>query len=178
MKTLCHLLIATGILALGAGMPVFAQDQHRVTVTATVPVLMQLSIQSGTTVAFVFEQNDYIAGGTGSKEMVDATTFAVAANARWKLEVGAETQEFQYTAGPNGAATNPHKNCSDLSLKTGTDATYTPVTLINRTLVEGEPGANTAPNNVIPVSYKLDTTLTDDPPGSYVLTLSYTLLPL
>jgi hypothetical protein len=170
MKTPRVLCIAAGILALGAGIPVFAVDNQQVTVTATIPVMMNLTIDTST-VTFNFTQNDYAADGTGSGESVNATTLKVASNTRWILEVGADNANFTYSGVE--VVTKP---CGDLSLSANGTGAYAPVTNLNRELARGEPGGNTAPANNVPVSYKLNTTLAGDPPGNYVLTLTYTLV--
>jgi len=178
MKTHCRLLAVAGILALGAGLPVFAQisqTTQQVTVTASIPVLMNLTVDTST-VTFNFTQSDYAADGTGSKEVVNATTFKVASNARWILQAGADNLNFSYNPGITGAA-NPNKSCGDLSLRPNGTATYIPVTNLNQELARGDAGGNTVPANSIPVSYKLNTTVAGDPPGTYTLTLTYTLMP-
>jgi hypothetical protein len=170
MKTIRRLPLLAGILALVAGLPVFAIDNQQVTVTASIPVMMNLTIDVST-VNFNLTQSDYAADGTGSKEVVNATTLKVASNARWILEVGADSANFTYSG-----VEVVNKPCGDLQLSPNGTAAYTPVTNINRELVRGEAGGNTAVGNSIPVSYKLNTTVAGDPPGSYVLTLTYTLV--
>jgi hypothetical protein len=170
MKNPRRLLLAVGILALGAGLPVFAVDNQQVTVTATVPVMMNLTIDIST-VTFAFTQSDYAADGNGTKEVVNATTLKVASNTRWILEVGADSPSFTYSGVE--VVTKP---CGDLQLSPNGTTAYSPVTNINRELVRGEAGGTTAVGNSIPVSYKLNTTVAGDPPGSYVLTLTYTLV--
>ena len=170
MKTPCRLPLIAGFLVLVAGMPVFAVDNQQVTVTATIPVMMNLTIDTST-VTFNFTQNDYAADGTGSGESVNATTLKVAANTRWILEVGADAANFTYSG-----VTVVTKPCGDLLLSPNGTAAYSPVTNINRELVRGEAGGNTTAGNSIPVSYKLNTTAAGDPPGNYVLTLTYTLV--
>ena len=179
MKTIRCLPIVAGILALCAGVPVFAQinqDTQRITVTASIPVLMNLTVDS-TNVPFNFVQGDYdTVTGAGSKEAVNATTFKVASNARWKLNVKADNSKFSYVPTPPGTGT-ANKASGDLSVKTGTTA-YAPVTsLTSLDLAQGEAGGYTAPGNSIPVSYQLNTSVVSDPPGTYTLNLTYTLMP-
>jgi hypothetical protein len=174
MKNPRRLLLAVGILALGAGLPVFAQvsqQTQQITVTASIPVLMNLTVDTST-VTLNFAQSDYAADGTGSKEALNATTLKVASNARWILEVEADSSDFSYDG-----VTTPNKPCGDLQLSPNGTATYAPVTVIARELARGEAGGNTVAANNIPVSYKLNTTIANDPPGNYVLTLTYTLIP-
>ncbi len=181
MKTSRRLLLAAGILALGAGLPVSAQNTVRpqqtqqVTVTAVIPVLMNLTVDNST-VTFNFTQGDYASDGTGTKEVVNATTFKVASNARWVLNVQADNANFTYSPATIGTV-NPKKNCRDLSVSPKGTANYRAVTTIDHELARGEPGGNTVAGNNIPVSYKLGTTVANDPPGSYTLTLTYTLMP-
>jgi hypothetical protein len=181
MKTPRCLLLAAGILALGAGLPVFAQisqQTRQITVTAVIPVLMNLTLDSRNTVTFIFTQRDYAADGTGTKEVVSGTTLTVASNTRWILQVAADSSTFTFAASADiTGATNPNKTCGDLWLKKTGAADYIPVTNLNQEIARGEPGGNTAPANVIPVNYRLNTDVAKDPPGTYTLTLTYTLMP-
>ena len=174
MKIIRCLSLVAGILALGAGLPVFAVDNQQVTVTASIPVMMNLTVDVST-VTFAFTQSDYAADGTGTKEVTNATTLKVASNTRWILEAQSDSSIFSYTAGTSGVA-NPNKSCGDLLLRANAAAAYLPVTILNQELIRGEAGGNTTAGNSIPVSYKLNTTAAGDPPGSYVLTLTYTLV--
>ena len=178
MKTPRHLLLAVGILALGAGLPVFAQisqQTQQITVTAVIPVLMNLTVDTST-VNFNFTQSDYAADGTGTKEVVNGTTFKIASNARWILNVQADNATFTFAPGVAGTA-NPNKVCGDLSVSPSGTAGYRAITIVDQELARGEAGGNTVLANSIPVSYKLATAVANDPPGTYTLTLTFTIVP-
>jgi hypothetical protein len=178
MKTSRRLFFAGGIFAFGAGLPLFpqvSQQTQQITVTAVIPVLMNLTVDTST-VTFNFTQSDYAADGTGSKQVVNATTFKIASNTRWILQVSADNLNFTYSPGVAGTA-NPNKSCGDLSLSPNGTANFVPVTNLNREIARGEAGGNTVAANSIPVSYKLNTTVAKDPPGTYTLTVTYTLIP-
>ena len=174
MKILRHLFVAAGSLALLAGSPVFAQNTQ-VTVTAIIPVLMNLTVDTST-VTINFTQGDYLADGTGTKEMVNATTFKVSSNASWILNVAADNVKFTYAPHLPGLPLDPIKSCSDLSLSPSNTATYVPVSTTAAELARGVAGGYNDTGHTIPVSYKLATTLAGDPPGAYTLTLTYTLM--
>lgn len=173
MKTIPRWLAALA-LVLGAGSSLFAQSSQQVTINAVIPVMMNLSVDTNN-VAFSFEQGDYRPDGTADKEMVNATTFKVAANTRWRLFVSSNNLLFSYAA--PGSGRNPRKSCRDLSLSPNNALGYTAVGVIGQAIANGMPGGAEDRGNRIPVSYKLHTSLADDPPGIYTLTLTFTLMP-
>ena len=173
MKTPCRLSLVVGILALGAALPMFAQvsqQTQQVTVTASIPELMNLTIE-GTAVNIAFTQSDYASDGTGSKLAINATTLRIASNTSWILQVQADSADFSYDG-----VTVPNKPCGDLAVSAFSTSTYLPVGIINTEIARGEPGGNSVAANNVPVSYKLNSTLVGDPPGNYTLTLTYTIL--
>ncbi len=178
MKTLRHLLLAAGIFALGAGLPMFAQisqQTQQITVTAVIPVLMNLTVDTSS-VNFTFTQSDYAADGTGTKEVVNGTTFKIASNSRWILNVQADNATFTFAPGVAGTA-NPNKVCGDLSVSASGTAGYHAISTTDQELASGLAGGNTATGNSIRVSYKLATTVATDPPGTYTITLTFTIVP-
>ena len=64
---------------------------------------------------------------------------------------------------------------SALALRTGTGA-YVPLpTAGGITVVQGNSGGSATTGNVVPVDYQMTANLAIDPPGAYLLTLTYTL---
>jgi len=161
-------------LAFCTASSLFAQSSQQITINAVVPVMMNLSVDTNN-VAFNFEQGDYRPDGTADKEMVNATTFKVAANTRWRLFVSSNNLLFSYSAA--GSGRNPRKSCGDLSLSPNNSIGYSAVSVIGQAIASGRPGGAEDIGNRIPVSYKLHTSLADDPPGTYTLTLTFTLMP-
>jgi len=157
-----------------AASSLFGQSSQQVTINAVIPVMMNLTVDTNN-VAFNFEQGDYRPDGTADKEMVNATTFKVAANTRWRLFVSSNNLLFSYSAAGNGR--NPRKSCGDLLLSPNNSLGYSAVSIVGRAIATGMPGGVDDRGNRIPVSYKLHTSLADDPPGTYTLTLTFTLMP-
>jgi len=162
------------ILTLGGGISLWGQTSQQVTVNAVIPVMMNLTVDTNN-VVLTFGQNDYQADGTATKESVNATTFKVSANARWRLYVSSNSQNFSYSATAGGQ--DPGKNCGDLLLSPNGTDNYASVTTGNRDLANGMSGGYDDAGHSVPVSYKLNTTLAGDPPGTYTLTLTFTLMP-
>ncbi len=161
-------------IALGAGSSLFAQSAQHVNVNAVVPVMMNLTVDTNE-VSMIFAQSDYKADGTADKQVVNATTFKVSSNSRWRLYVSSNTQTFSFN--PSSGGQNPQKNCGDLSLSPNDTNNYFSVTTGNKDIGNGMPGGFDDSGHSIPVNYKLHTTLAGDPPGTYVLTLTFTLMP-
>jgi hypothetical protein len=169
MKTIpCWL----AVLALGAGSSLYAQSSQQVTVNSVVQTVLALTVDINT-VRLDFESGDYNVDGVAQKEALNATTFAVTANVDWRLVVKSESLLFSYsgTAGPTSL-----KSCSDLSLSPRDSTGYAPVSLVSRELALGGPGGANDTNHSVPVSYRLTSNLERDPPGTYQLTLVYTLM--
>lgn len=167
--------LALGLFLLcGSAPALFAQSSQQVTVNAIVPVLLNLTVDTNN-VTLTFAQGDYQASGTAVKEAINATTFKVSANARWRLYVSANSQNFSYNPGSSGGQ-DPGKNCGDLQLSPFNASSYFAVTTGSKDIANGMPGGYDDAGNSVPVSYKLNTTLAGDPPGTYTLTLTYTLM--
>ena len=162
------------LLALAGAVVAYAQSTQQVTVNGVIPVLMNLTVDTNN-VILNFSQADYQADGTASKESVNATTFKVTSNTRWRLYVSANSQKFSFN--PSAGGQDPSKNASDLSLSPNDNHSYFGVTTGTKDIADGSAGGFNDHGHTIPVSYKLNTTLVGDPPGTYTLVLTYTLMP-
>jgi hypothetical protein len=167
------ILVAATVLGLTLAPVAFAQSTQQVTVNGVVPVLMNLTVDTNN-VLLTFTQSDYQANGTAFKEAVNATTFKVSSNSRWRLYVSANSQKFSFN--PSAGGQDPNKNCGDLSLSPITAGNYFAVTTGTKDIANGSPGGYNDTGHSVPVSYKLNTTLAGDPPGTYTLVLTYTLM--
>lgn len=150
-----------------------AQSAQQVTVNAVVPVLMNLTVDNNN-VQFTFAQGDYGPDGFATNEAVNATTFKVSSNTRWRLYVSSNSQNFSFN--PSNGGLDPRKNCGDLSLSPFNSVVYFPVSTNDRDVASGGPGGFDDNGHRIPMSYRLRTSLVGDPPGTYTLTLTYTLM--
>ncbi len=168
-KNLFITLLATASF----GLPILGAQTQQVTVTATVAQMLVLTVDV-TTVPFAFTPAVYSAT-TGVAVLTDvkATTFLVSANCNWKITVQPGSPAFTFT--PSGTQVDPVKSANQLAVRTGTGAYVPLVPAGSLTLVTGNRGGNTATGNSVPVDYQMTSNLATDPPGSYVLTLTYTL---
>jgi len=153
------------LLALTGAVVAYAQSTQQVTVNGVIPVLMNLTVDTNN-VLLNFSQADYQA---------DGTAFKVTSNTRWRLYVSANSQKFSFN--PSSGGQDPNKNAGDLSLSPITPSNYFAVTTGTKDIANGSAGGNNEQGHTIPVSYKLNTTLIGDPPGTYTLVLTYTLMP-
>ena len=92
----------------------------------------------------------------------------VKTNAAWRLNVSAGTATWAAT----GPLANPAKPTSDLALGTSAGGPFTPLGVSGFQLASGN--AATA-GTVVPLYYRTLWHWTTDPPGSYALTLTFTI---
>lgn len=156
------------------GSSLLLAQTKQVTVNATVAEMMNLTVDV-TSVTFAFAAADYdVTTGLATKEALKATTFSVNANRAWKLSARAGNATFTFV--PTGTGTDPAKPSSALAIRTGT-ATYAPFAgVVEMTVATGSRGGYGKAGNVIPVDYQMKSDLAIDPPGSYALTITYTLV--
>jgi hypothetical protein len=162
------------VVVLFAGGSAFGQSSQQVTVSAVVPVMMNVTVDNSN-VVMAFAPGDYQADGSAEKQVVNATTLKVSANSRWRLYVSANSQNFSFN--PSSGGQDPAKNCGDLSLSANDTNNYFSLTTGNKDIGFGDAGGFDEAGHVIPVSYKLRTTLARDPPGTYTLTITFSLMP-
>jgi hypothetical protein len=157
------------------GSTLLSAQPRTVTVTATIAEMMNLTVDV-TTVAFAFAPTDYDpTTGLATKEVLLATTFRVNANRAWKLTARAGSPTFSFATTSTPPGTDPAKPSSALAIRTGT-ATYAPFSgVVELPVATGTRGGYGKAGNVVPVDYQMKSDLAIDPPGSYTLTLTYTL---
>lgn len=154
--------------------PLLSAQTKQVTINASVAEMLSLTVDA-TNVAFTFAAADYdVTTGLATKEAVKATTFSVSANRTWRLSARAGNASFSFT--PVGTAVDPAKPSSSLAIRTGVVA-YAPFAgVAEQTVATGSRGGYGKAGNVIPVDYQMKSDLALDPPGAYLLTLTYTLI--
>ena len=90
----------------------------------------------------------------------------------WHVTAKAVTSTFGFT--PSAGDANPNKPSSDLSIRQpGYTTTYTALTTTPFTLVTGN--ATFLSTLYYPVDYKLNSNLATDPPGTYTISILFTL---
>lgn len=168
-----NLLIYSTVTAL-LGTPLLSAQTKQVTINASVAEMLSLTVDASN-VAFAFAAADYdVTTGLATKEAVKATTFSVSANRAWRLSARAGNASFTFT--PVGTAVDPLKPSSALAIRTGVVA-YAPFAgIVEQTVSTGGRGGYGKAGNVIPVDYQMKSDLALDPPGAYLLTLTYTLV--
>ncbi len=172
MKTK-KIFVCSAVAALLSATLLAAQTKQ-VTVNATVAEMMNLTVDV-TTVSFAFTAADYdVTTGLATKTAVKATTFSVNANRTWKITAQANNATFTFV--PTGTATDPLKPSSALAIRAGA-AAYAPFSgVVALPVATGGRGGYSATGNVVPVDYQMTSDLAKDMPGSYALTLTYTLV--
>lgn len=149
------------------------QTTQTVTVTATVPQVLSLGINTNA-VAITFLSSDYSATtGAATKTVTTANTLSVTSNSSWTVSVKANTAAFSFT--PSNGATDPLKPAGDFAYKLSTAPTFTPITIINVAVKSGLKGGSSTAGNTFSTDYQLNSNLNQDPPGTYTLGVVYTL---
>jgi hypothetical protein len=164
------LTLFLAILALEVA-PVMGATTQNVVVTATVPSILSLET-SAATVTMSLADSDYDAAGLASFPAVSAHNLLVRSNRAWEVKFKATAASFSFT--PTVTGDTVVKPSTDLSIRTGGNA-YAGVTTSDQVLKTGQPGATNAAGNTFAVDYKLNSNLSTDKPGSYSLTVTYTV---
>ncbi len=167
-----NLFVFCAVSAAFGSASLLAQTKQ-VTVNATVAEMMNLTVDV-TAVSFAFAAADYdVTTGLATKTAAKATTFSINANRTWKLTAQAGNATFTFV--PTGTATDPLKPSNALSIRTGIVA-YAPFSgVVALSVATGGRGGYSTTGNVVPVDYQMTSDLAKDMPGSYALTLTYTL---
>ncbi|MEO6244188.1 MAG: hypothetical protein ABIQ12_02025 [Opitutaceae bacterium] len=161
------------LAAVLASLPAFAANPENVTVTATVPTVAILSVDTNS-VAISFAAGDYdLSTGAASKTASAGSTFRVSTNRSWTLSAKAGSANFSYT--PTNVGDTSTKPAGDLGFKLSTAGSYTTLTTSDQTLATGTRGGYSTVGNTRIVDYSLSSNLNQDSPGSYSLTVVYTL---
>lgn len=164
---------AAALLAIVASVNVYAANPENVTVTAAVPTVANLAVNTNT-VAMTFVSGDYdLNTGAGSKTALSASSFQVSTNRNWTLSVKAGAANFGFT--PTFGGDTATKPAGNLGFKLSAAPGYTTVTTSDQTVSTGSRGGYGTSGNSPVVDYSLSSNLNQDAPGSYSLTLVYTL---
>jgi hypothetical protein len=171
MKT--KTLLVWCVLPALLGAPLLLAQSKQVTINASVAEMLNLTVDA-TTVTMAFVASDYDSTtGNAVKLAPKATTFSVTSNRDWRLSVRPGDSFFTFKS--TGTAVDPKKPVSALSIRAGV-ASYTPFSGVTElTVATGSRGGYSKAGNSVPVDYQMTSNLDTDPPGSYVLTLTYTL---
>ena len=142
---------------------------------AAVPSLFALlSLTTNTnSVAIPFVTTDYNSS-TGAAQiiMTSANTLTIrSTTGTWTLAVRALTATFAFA--PSAGDPNPSKPAGDLAVRApATSATWLVLTTSNQVL---STGPQAGPNQTRVLDYRLNSNLNSDPPGTYTISVIYTL---
>jgi hypothetical protein len=142
---------------------------------AAVPSLFAaLTLTTSTnSVAIPFATTDYNkTTGVAQITKTSAQTLTILSNsATWTLSVRALTATFAFA--PSAGDPNPSKPAGDLAVRApATSATWLVLTTTNQVLSTGPKSAS---NQTRALDYRLDSNLNSNPPGTYTLSVIYTL---
>jgi hypothetical protein len=174
MKYTHHILPrAASLLAIFAAVSGFAANPENVTVNANVPTIANLSVNTNTvTMNFVSADFD-MNSGEAFKTAAAGSNFQIATNRNWTLSVKAGAASFTFT--PTFGGDTATKPATDLGFKLSTDGAYQDVTTTDQTVSTGSRGGYGVAGNSPSVDYVLWSKMDQDAPGTYSLTLVYTL---
>ena len=141
---------------------ILADEASRVSVGVTVPTIQAMTMRP---LSFIFPAISSADMDKGFIESIRATTITVSSNLPWQLTVRSEDQDM-------GKVEDYIKPLSDFLWSKSSDAQYTMISTESG-LVDSS--ANYADNREIELNYKMLVGWTRDKPGSYGLTLRFTL---
>jgi len=169
-----NLVSRSAIVAIAlSSLSAFAANPENVSVSASVPTVAVLSVDTNT-VSTSFVLADYnLDTGAATKTAPAGSTFRVSTNRSWSLAVKAGSANFTFT--PTNSGDTATKPAGDLGFKLSSTGSYTAVTTSDQTLVNGSRGGYSTSGNTRTVDYSLSSNLNQDAPGSYAVTLVYTL---
>lgn len=164
---------ASALLAIFASLHGYAANPENVTVNANVPTVTNLAVNTNT-VTMTFVSGDYnMNTGDAIKTVAGGSNFQIATNRNWTLSVKAGAANFTFT--PTFGGDTATKPASDLGFTLSGGGSYTSVTTSDQTVTTGSRGGYGVSGNSPVVDYSLWSYLDQDAPGSYSLTLVYTL---
>ena len=164
---------AAVVAALAVASLAHAANPENVTVNANVPTIANLAVNTNT-VTMTFVSGDFnMNTGEALKTVSGGSNFQIATNRNWTLSVKSGAANFTFT--PTFGGDTATKPAADLGFKLSTDGAYQSVTTSDQTVSTGSRGGYGVSGNSPSVDYSLWSYLDQDAPGSYSLTLVYTL---
>jgi hypothetical protein len=110
---------------------------------------------------------------TGAAQILRTSAHTLSVNAppnrNWTVHVRAQTASFSFS--PSSGDANPNKPSSDLAVSApNSSLTFLPLTTSNQVLARG-----TGNSGAQPINYRLNSNLSTNPPGTYSISLIYTV---
>jgi len=128
---------------------------------------------STNSVSIPFATTDYNAStGVAQVTRTSAQTLTIISDKKtWTLSVRAMTSTFSFT--PSLGDPNPNKPAADLAVRNAaTSSTFVALTTSDQVLSTGPKSASAQTVNL---DYRLDSNLSTNPPGTYTISVIYTL---
>jgi hypothetical protein len=128
---------------------------------------------STNSVSIPFATTDYNSS-TGAAQIIKTsaqTLTILSSSSTWTLSVRALTSTFSFT--PSLGDANPNKPAADLAVRApATSSTWLVLTTTNQVL---STGPRSASNQTRSLDYRLNSNLSTNPPGTYTISVIYTL---
>jgi len=164
---------AAVVVALALAAVAQGANPENVTVNANVPTIANLAVDTNT-VTMNFVSGDFnMNTGEALKLVSGGSNFQIATNRNWTLSVKAGAANFTFT--PTFGGDTATKPASDLGFTLSGGGAYASVTTSDQTVTTGSRGGYGVSGNSPSVDYSLWSYLDQDAPGTYSLTLVYTL---
>ena len=129
-----------------------------------------LTLDSGGTVSFAFVDADYDINGVAQKTVASGSRLTIdkSGGAGYTFHARALTSTFSLT--PDRVGDNYAKPCGGLGVKVSTSGTYVPLTTSDQLLASAS-----ANRTVYNIDYRLNSNLSLEVPGTYTLTVVFTV---
>ena len=155
-------MLAVALVFLCLPATLYAANNSGLAVGAVVPVIQAMDMRPH---SFIFPQVSSTHLDQGYIEVRRATTVTVSSNVPWQLSVKSEDPDM-------GKGDNQTKPLSDFLWKKSGDAAYTPLSLTSHRV---DSSVTYADQKRIELDYKMLAGWARDTPGSYGVTLRFTL---
>lgn len=125
------------------------------------------------TVSFAFATTDFNAASGAAQLILPAAQTLTILSDKKTFTLTVRTLTSTFTFAPSGTDLNPNKAVSNLAVRAPNFSSSW--LALSTTAVTFLTGPKSKANQVFPLDYRLDANLSSDPPGTYTVTLIYTL---
>lgn len=161
------------VLAVLVGTIGYAANPENVTVNVGVPTIANLAVNTNT-VSVNFASGDFdMNTGEAFKLISSGSAFQISTNRNWTLSVKSGSANFSFT--PTFGGDTATKPAGDLGFSLSGGGIFNSISTTDQTVTTGSRGGYGISGNSPVVDYSLWSSLEQDAPGVYSLTLIYTL---
>lgn len=138
------------------------------------PADAQTSITSSTaSVSRSLQATDYnLQTGTATLRMSAAHTLSIQSTSNWALTVQAVTPTFSFAG---DGSINPSKQAADLAVRVAGIGSWLALSTSPKTVTTGAAQAAESPPAEVSIDYQFSSNLKSDPPGSYSISIIWTV---